>query len=249
MQLSKEQITLLKSLSTNYTKGLSQNDAALGNDSEYNIIPAPLNCPQWACILLPCISHIPSMKLYKTIKPTEAEVRKNNKWVVYDAVSILKGDIVRMSDGDIVPADCVVLSLGMEFAYVPTDEEIMAMEENDDDGSFVANRNRNANKNDERSNQNDLFVEELVVDSSNVNGYLKPQTISVVNKQNGMIAKNTVLYAGSMILQGTCIAVVTKTGSETLLASLIMKGIWPPKEQLDMDGDDFSPLVERSEVI
>eukprot|EP01083_Nonionella_stella_P000620 1756_1 len=205
MKLSKEQVDLLKSLSTDYEKGLPSSDIG---ESEYNIIPAPLNCPQWACIILPCINHLPSMKLYKVIKPTEAEVRKDSKWVIYDAASITKGDIIRISDGDIVPADVVVLSLGMDFARVP--------EEGEEDG-------------DSDDQGPGIFTEEIVVDSSNVNGYSKTQNVSV-SSTNAIIAR-TELYAGSMILQGTCMAVVTKTGSDTLLGTLIKEGNWPPKRQ------------------
>lgn len=34
--------------------------------------------------------------------------------VRYDAASLVVGDIVRLVEGDVVPADCVVISLGME---------------------------------------------------------------------------------------------------------------------------------------
>ena len=239
-RLSKEQVDLLKSLSTNYLTGLPDdyNTSTLHDnqdDEEYNVIPAPMNCPSWACIILPCINHFPSMKLYKEIRPIEAEVRKDSKWVVYDAISIRKGDIVRLNDGDIVPADVVVLSLGMDFV------------EADFENSSAASSNSAGT-----SRPTTGFVQELVVDSSNVNGYTKPHTISI--HKNGMIRgslQHQQLYAGSMILQGCCIAVVTKTGSETLLGSLITKGKWPPKEQIAMslDGDGNYELVAQSEVI
>ena len=234
MKLSKEQVNLLKSLSTDYKDGLPHSTSTNDSESEYNIIPPPINCPNWACILLPCINHIPSMKLYKTIKPMEAEVRKNSRWIVYDAVSITKGDIIRLGDGDIVPADVVVLNLGMEFVTVP--------EYNNDDNDEQAVVGKG-----EKVKQ--IMVEELVVDSSNVNGYTKAQTVAV-DELSGMV-ETTELYAGSVILQGDCIAVVTKTGSETLLASLMKKGEWPPKRQVVMgdDGEARISLVEQSEVI
>ncbi len=240
MKLSKQQINLLKSLSTNYEEGLpaSPLSADFDDEPEYNIIPPPLNCPKWACIILPCINHVPSMKLFKVIKPTEAEVRKNSKWVVYDSVSICKGDIIRLNDGDTVPADVVVLSLGMDFVHIPkTNDE----EEGKEGTAAVKNQD----------DQKGFAVEELVVDSSNVNGYAKPQSISV-DTSTGTV-KAVELYAGSMILQGCCIAVVTKTGTDTLLSTLMRKGKWPPKEQIDIeeeeDAEVTSSLVEESEVI
>lgn len=227
MKLSKEQVDLLKSLSTDYKRGLPSTDYAL-DESEYNIIPPPLNCPQWACIILPCINHVPSMKLYKTIKPTEAEVRKDSRWIVYDAVSITKGDIIRLSDGDIIPADVVVLSLGMDFVHVPEEGE-------DEEEGAISNEG--------------FMVEELVVDSSDVNGFTKPQIVSL--SAGSATIRNAELHAGSMVLQGSCIAVVTKTGSETMLANLMQKGEWPPQKQalMNEDGEFTTSLVEQGEVI
>lgn len=232
MKLSKEQVQLLKTLKTDYVKGLPKPSDTVTDETEYNIIPPPLNCPQWACIILPCLNHLPSMKLFKLIRPTEAEVRKDSKWVIYDAISITKGDIIRISDGDIVPADVVVLSLGMDFVDVPPseDDEEKGLEDNDKQDT-------------EQPSDEGLFVGDVVVDSSSVNGFTKPQTITVANVS--AIENNTTLYAGSMLLQGSCIAVVTKTGPETLLGTLIKKGKWPPKAEMVMDskGDITSSVV------
>ena len=232
MRLTEDQLSLLQSLSTDYKKGLQSSSSTSSTSSiEYNIIPAPFNCPKWACIILPCINHVPSMKLYKTIQPTEAEVRKKNKWVVYDAVSITKGDIIRLTDGDIVPADVIVLSLGMDFVH---------------DGN--ENENRNGKEYTCNEYNNNMDVEEFIVDSSSVNGYKNPQIISI-DKNSGTIRNNIQLYAGSMVLQGTCIAVVNRIGQETLLASLIQKGKWPPTQR-SMVGDDGNyELVEQTEII
>jgi len=217
MKLSKEQTDLLASLSTSYKTGSIQTSLnGNTNEDDLNIIPKPINCPNWACILLPCISHIPSMKTFKRIQPQEAEVRRGDKWVIYDATSIVKGDIVRLSDGDIVPADAVLLSLGMDHVSEGSDNESVG-----DDSSFV---------------------EELVVDASNVTGYTKPQTVRV--GEDGTVHAIR-LYAGSMILQGTCIVVVSKIGSATLLASMIREGKWPPS----VNSLEATSLVEESEVI
>lgn len=82
---------------------------------QMNIVDPPVNCPKWVCCLLPCIKNIPSMKVFKQIIPEDAEIERNNKWVCYDATSVVCGDIIRLREGDIVPADCMVLSLGSEL--------------------------------------------------------------------------------------------------------------------------------------
>jgi Ca2+-transporting ATPase len=54
------------------------------------------------------------MKQFRLIQPEDAEVLRNKKYVRYDAASLVVGDIVRLVEGDVVPADVVILSLGME---------------------------------------------------------------------------------------------------------------------------------------
>lgn len=55
------------------------------------------------------------MKQFRLVQPEDAEVLRNKKWIRYDAASLVVGDIVRLFEGDIVPADVVVISLGMEY--------------------------------------------------------------------------------------------------------------------------------------
>ena len=54
------------------------------------------------------------MMQFRKIQPDDAEVLRDGKWVRYDHTSLVVGDLVRLYEGDVVPADCVVLSLGME---------------------------------------------------------------------------------------------------------------------------------------
>lgn len=177
-----------------------------------NIIPGPLNCPSWACIILPCLNHIPSMKLFKQIRPRDADVWKNKRWVCYDASSLRVGDVIRLTENDIVPADCRIIQMGTEYS----DDE----------------------QHDLDSTTRDLLLE-LIVDFSHVTGRPKPQTI-------GMNADGTIdapdVYAGSMILQGDAIAVVTAIGKQTLLAKLIQQKKWPPSKEYEaistMDDND-----------
>jgi E1-E2 ATPase len=125
MELTPAQIKLLQDLDTNIDEGLSRDDAAKrrhspsdANDTStgtsklsYNVIDPPINCPAWICCLLPCIKMIPSMKKFKEIQPEDAEVLRDSKWVRYDAASLVRGDIIQIMEGDIVPADCILLKL------------------------------------------------------------------------------------------------------------------------------------------
>jgi E1-E2 ATPase/Cation transporter/ATPase, N-terminus len=113
MTLSKAQEDLLRQLKTNRKSGLSTDAAAERREQDgcFNVVDPPINCPAWVCCLLPCIKSIPSMKAFRMIKPEDAEVLRDGHWVRYDAASLVRGDIIRLEEGDIVPADCVVLSV------------------------------------------------------------------------------------------------------------------------------------------
>jgi P-type E1-E2 ATPase len=50
------------------------------------------------------------MKAFQRITPDDAEVKRNNKWIRYDAASLVTGDIIRIQEGDRVPADCTALT-------------------------------------------------------------------------------------------------------------------------------------------
>jgi hypothetical protein len=101
---------LLEELKSNILTGLSRDEAAARRET-FNVVDPPLKCPAWICCLLPCIKSIPSMKKFREIQPEDAEVLRNSKWIRYDAASLVRGDIIKVMDGDIIPADCVILSL------------------------------------------------------------------------------------------------------------------------------------------
>jgi hypothetical protein len=78
-------------------------------DGSFNVVRPPVDCPPWLCILLPCIKHVPSMKSFATVQPDDAEVLRNGRWIRYDATSLVTGDVIRLEEGDLIPADCIVL--------------------------------------------------------------------------------------------------------------------------------------------
>ena len=221
MPLSKVQKEALASYGANYAKGLTPAEATeRRRDVRHgglNMVKKPINCPTWACILLPCIKHIPSMKLFKQIEPEDAEVLRNGRWVRYDAPSLVRGDIVRLEDVDVVPADCTVLSLGLD----PVDIDGEASPS----GSAI----------------------ELVVDCKDITGEAKPRTSKIRKDET---ATPTQIFYGSHVNQGSCIAVVTATGSNTMLSSLIQDGRWPPKGDISVElQSEQAPENEADEEV
>jgi magnesium-transporting ATPase (P-type) len=112
--MTASQEELLQKLETNLQPGLTTDQATQRREREgsFNVVRPPVDCPSWVCCLLPCIKHVPSMKAFAQVKPDDAEVLRNGKWIRYDATSLVKGDIIRLEEGDVVPADCVVLQVG-----------------------------------------------------------------------------------------------------------------------------------------
>jgi len=109
VMLSEPKLRLLEELGTSYTDGKE------GGEDGNNRLRPPVDCPKWVCCLLPCIKNIPSMKRFRQVQPHDAEVlRQGGEWVNYDASTISRGDILRIREGDRVPADCVVLSIGYD---------------------------------------------------------------------------------------------------------------------------------------
>uniref|UniRef100_A0A7S2ULL4 P-type ATPase A domain-containing protein n=1 Tax=Attheya septentrionalis TaxID=420275 RepID=A0A7S2ULL4_9STRA len=109
--LSRAQMELLEAHGVeSMERGLTVAQAAQRREC-LNVVRPPVDCPAWLCIVLPCIGHLPSMVAFAKLKPEDAEVKRDSQWVCYDAVSVVTGDILRLTEGDVVPADCTVLQL------------------------------------------------------------------------------------------------------------------------------------------
>ena len=165
------------------------------------------------------------MKQFRYVQPDDAEVlRDKGRWVRYDASSLVVGDIVRLVEGDVVPADCIVISLGMEHV----DETIVVDEESG--GAAVGGTGVDV------SNNNESLMDELTVDSHYITGETKPRHISYNSNQT---VQSTLLYYGSRVLEGACIVLVVNCGENTVLAKLIREKRWPPKDDLSKEVEDM----------
>jgi hypothetical protein len=230
--LTRAQIGLLNDLKTDYNRGLPYKNNSKGTSSYSDVggdfgcttddgicssgyaasnqVPPPCNCPKWVCCLLPCIQHIPSMKLFRSIQPEDAEVRRDGEWIIYDANTLFPGDIIRLHSGDRVPADCVLLSLCTTTTTTKTKQQSSS-------SSLV----------DATASAADEYIAEMVVDESLISGRKNPKAItnSQLTDENASLFE---LHYGSQVLHGKGIAVVTAVGTQTLLASLIRRRKWPP---------------------
>ena len=162
------------------------------------------------------------MKQFRLVQPDDAEVLREGKWIRYDHASLVVGDVVRLVEGDVIPADCTAISLGMDHA----DATAVIDEESDAKGGSSSEIN------------GDYL--ELTVDSRLITGEAKPRQI-ISNQPNGTVNSAT-LYYGSRVLEGACIAVVTATGKRVVLAKLIREGRWPPQADLSEEVEEINRL-------
>ena len=122
--------------------------------------------------------------------------------------------------GDLVPADCTVISLGMDHV----------------DATIFDEENTTSQKVENDSNGD---CSEITVDFHLITGEAKPRQI--LNRTNGTVDSAT-LYYGSRVLEGACIAVVTGTGSRVVLAKLIKARRWPPSTDLSEEVEEINRL-------
>ena len=170
------------------------------------------------------------MKKFRNLRPDDAEVLRDGRWVNYDAPSLVRGDVIRLSEGDGVPADCVVLSLGMDHAAVGDAEE----------GEPRGDRRESF------QSEAEGYEGTLVADVSSVTGEHRPRTVA---PRGDGTADPVRLYYGGRVLQGCGIAVVTAVGPHTALAILMREGRWPPREgrSFELEGRDEGNSGDKKE--
>ncbi|CAM9419229.1 unnamed protein product [Heterosigma akashiwo] len=102
--------TVLEKLNTSLDKGLTNQDAnSLRDRYGENLLKKPVDCPSWLCCLLPCLGNVASNQLFGEVVPDDALVLRNGRWITLDASSLVRGDIVKVQNGESVAADMRVL--------------------------------------------------------------------------------------------------------------------------------------------
>ena len=130
MKLSPSQEALVLKLQSNVSTGLTTDQATARREQQgFNVVKPPVDCPAWICCLLPCIKHVPSMKAFAAMRPEDAEILRNNKWIRYDASSLVPGDVIRLEEGDQVPADCVLLHIEEADGEILVDQRAVTGED------------------------------------------------------------------------------------------------------------------------
>lgn len=202
VSLSPAQRDLLKRHETDISTGLSSDQVTERREQfgGFNVVKPPIDCPPALCVILPCIASFPSMKAFKAMQPDDAEVKRNGQWIRYDVTSLVTGDIIRLEEGDMVPADCVVL----QFTS-PHQEELLV---------------------DVRA----ITAEEKPRSAKYVTRTQPVEGSSATNTQETVkFVQPVQLYWGGTVVQGGCIAVVTAIGHQCYVSTLIQQGKFPPK--------------------
>ena len=85
------------------------------NENGENIIPSPIQLPDWLCIFLPCLKNLPVMIAYRKIQSDSAILWRTvpgrpeeQDWVGYDSDACIINDTIKLTPGTIIPADMLV---------------------------------------------------------------------------------------------------------------------------------------------
>ena len=207
---------VLEQYGANLQTGLTTDQATQRREEggSFNIVKPPINCPGWVCCLLPCIKNIPSMKAFSSIQPDDAEVLRNSKWIRYDPASLVPGDVIRMEEGDIVPADCILVQL-----------------------STTTTTNNNSHSGDE-----ELLVDlRTITGEERLKSITTADFMGSISSSDALLPR---LYMGGKVVQGGATAVISAIGPDTLLAKLIAEHRFPAKEGCMPLSDDRMLLLD-----
>lgn len=80
-----------------------------------NQVTPPVNCPQWLCCILPCLMYSHRVRRLNSSIPDSAFVLRESEWTDIDAISLVVSDVVKLQEGDVAPADMLVVECSDNF--------------------------------------------------------------------------------------------------------------------------------------
>jgi hypothetical protein len=185
-------------------RGLSVQVARRSYDQQGpNEVQSPQNCPAILCCLLPCLNNTPTMKTFNNNRPDTATVTRyyekgGTKRFLIDSVSLVVGDVITVYDGDLVPADCRIVALLNE----PCEVDVTTL------FGKIGQRQR------------PLLRSCYGEDSESGNGGGDTSGNSVLDACN-------VLLAGSRMVTGAALCIVTATGENSVWSTMVRIKSWP----------------------
>lgn len=83
-----------------------------------NYIDPPISLPNIFCCLNPCLSQFQVIQQYNECIAENALVKRNSKWIHIDSISLVPGDIIRITVGEVLPADIRIIKVLFLFFIV-----------------------------------------------------------------------------------------------------------------------------------
>ena len=90
-------------------RGLSREEAHEQRNGKLNRIAEPLGLARYFCCLLSCFGVSNQLDTLRRIVPNAAQVKRNNRIMQIDPVTLSVGDIVNVACNDYLPADIRIL--------------------------------------------------------------------------------------------------------------------------------------------
>mmetsp|Transcript_17269 Transcript_17269/g.26961 ORF Transcript_17269/g.26961 Transcript_17269/m.26961 type:complete len:220 (+) Transcript_17269:179-838(+) len=120
--MSKDEIAEM--LDSDLEKGMTMAVASEKMETQGpNFIPSPQPCPQWMCCLLPWLKNTASMRSYNRCIAESAQTIRSGRCLCIDSFSVVRGDIVYVEQGDVIPADCRIISCSKDLTLYAFDFE------------------------------------------------------------------------------------------------------------------------------
>ena len=97
--------------------GLTSLDARVRRNGVVNKITEPSGLSRYFCCLLACFGISNAMDLLRKVTPNAAVVKRDQRIINIDPISLVIGDIIIIKPNDYVPADCRIIEVIEECTF------------------------------------------------------------------------------------------------------------------------------------
>jgi sodium/potassium-transporting ATPase subunit alpha len=159
------------------------------------------------------------MEKFRTLVPQQTRVIRDGVLKPIDATQIVIGDLIRLTAGDKIPADCrVILNESMKVSHL----SLLFFKFHFIYHSFL-----------------------LQVDQSMITGESEPVDSTVDAHDPHALEARNIVFNGSLVVDGSCLAVVIRTGDATLIGTMVelTSDVGKAASTLKVDIDHFVKVV------
>ena len=99
------------------SNGLTSLDARVRRNGTLNKIPEPMGAARYFCCLLACFGISNALDLLRKVVPNVAVVKRDERIINLDPISLVVGDIIIIKPNEYVPADVRIIEVMEECSF------------------------------------------------------------------------------------------------------------------------------------